>query len=144
MPRSNTHASVAPPAAYQGALREPGRTGRTRAPVVAGVVVTVSVPVAAVVPVMLTGDVEPKLNVGGLVAPVGLDVCAAVRTTLPVKPPLGVTVMVAVLPVIAPGATVIVPPLVRAKLGGGTKAVTVTPTMVVWVIEPDTPVTVTA
>lgn len=98
----------------------------------------------AAAPVMLTGDVEPKLKVGGSVAPAGLDVSAAVRATLPVNPALGVTVMVAVLPVVAPAATVMPPLLVSAKVGGGTKAVTVTPTMVVCVIAPDTPVTVTA
>ena len=45
---------------------------------VAGVVETVRVAVPAVAPVMLTGVVEPKLNVGRYSAPVGLDVIAAV------------------------------------------------------------------
>ena len=106
---------------------------------------TVSVPVPAVAPVMLTGDVAPKLNVGKSLAPAGLEVSIALRATLPVKAPLGVIVMVAVLPVVAPGLTVMAPPLVRAKLGGGTKAVTVTSTTVVCgVMVPDAPVTVTA
>jgi hypothetical protein len=53
----------------------------------AAVVVTVTVADPAVALVMLTGEVEPKLNVGRLAAPLGLDVSAAVRGTLPVKPP---------------------------------------------------------
>ena len=105
-----------PPAAYQGA---PMDLGRTSAPVVAAVVVTVRVPVPFEAPVMLTGDVAPKLKVGGSVAPVGLDARAAVRVTLPVNPPLGMTVMVAVLPVVAPGELMLMaPPLVNVKVGG--------------------------
>jgi hypothetical protein len=38
-------------------------------------------------------------------------VISAVSTTLPVKPPLGVTVIVDVLPLVAPGATVTAVPL---------------------------------
>jgi hypothetical protein len=112
--------------------------------VVDAVVLTIKVPVPAEAPVMLTGDELPKLNVGGSVAPLGLDVRAAVNVTLPVNPPLGVTVIVEVLPVVAPELTVMLPPLDRAKLGVGTNAVTVTLTTVVWVIEPDVPVTVIA
>ena len=64
------------------------------------------------------GLVEPKLNVGGYWAPVGLAVTAAVSTTLPVKPPAGVTVMVEVFPVVAPGETVTaVPPIVKLGVG---------------------------
>ena len=51
-------------------------------------VVTVSVAVPAALVVMLTFPVEPKLNVGRLDAPAGLDVIAAVSATLPVNPPL--------------------------------------------------------
>ena len=116
--------------------------GRTKAPLVAAVVRTVSVPVPAVVPVMLTGDVVPKLNVGRSEAAAGLVVRAAVNATLPVKPPLGVTVIVEMLPLVPPGALmVIAPPLVRAKEAG--TAVTVTVTVVVFVIVPEMPVTVT-
>ena len=116
--------------------------GRTKAPLVAAVVRTESVPVPAVVPVMLTGDVVPKLNVGGSEAPAGLVVRAAVNATLPVKPPLGVTVIVEVLPVAAPGELMVMaPPLVRANEAGA--AVTVAVTVVVFVMVPDTPVTVT-
>jgi len=38
-------------------------------------------------------------------APTGLEVIVAVSATLPVNPPLGVSVMVEVFPVVAPGAT---------------------------------------
>jgi hypothetical protein len=55
---------------------------------------------------MFTGLVEPKLKVGGYWAPDGLEVMAAVSATLPMKPPAGVTVIVEVFPVVAPGATV--------------------------------------
>ena len=100
------------------------RLGRTRAALVAAVVVIVSVAVPAEVPVMLTGLVEPKLKVGGYWAPVGLEVTAAVSTTLPVKPPAGVTVMVEVFPVVAPGVTVTAGPL-TVKLGVGAVIVAV-------------------
>jgi hypothetical protein len=76
----------------------------------------VSVAVPAVAPVMLTGLVAPKLKVGTYWAPLGLEVMAAVSTTLPVKPPLGVTVIADVFPVVAPGAMVTAVPL-TVKLG---------------------------
>jgi hypothetical protein len=66
---------------------------------------------------MLTGVVAPKLNVGVSVAPLGLEVMAAVNATLPVNPPLGVTVMVEAFAVVAPGARVTAVPL-RVKPGG--------------------------
>jgi len=91
---------------------------------VAAVVAMVSVAVPAVAPVMLTGVVEPKLRVGGYRAPGGLVVTAAVITTLPVKPPAGVTVMVEVFPVVAPGVTVTAGPL-TVKLGVGAVIVAV-------------------
>jgi hypothetical protein len=72
----------------------------------------VRVALPAAVPVMLTGLVEPKLRVGGFCAPLGLEVTAAVRATLPVKPPLGVTVMVEVFPVVAPAVTVTAVPVI--------------------------------
>jgi hypothetical protein len=91
--------------------------------VVDAVVVTVSVAVPAVAPVMETGVVEPKLRVGALAAPAGELVIAAVRATLPVNPPLGVTVMVDVFTVVAPATTVTpVPESIRP----GVDAVTVT------------------
>lgn len=86
-------------------------------------IVRVAVPAVALM--MLTGVVEPKLKVGRYCAPVGLEVRAAVNATLPVKPPLGVTVMVEVFPVVAPRETVTAVP-VTVKLGvGGTVTVTV-------------------
>lgn len=71
--------------------------------------------VPAVVLVMLTGVVVPKLQLGKSSAPDGLEVSAQVRATLPVNPPLGVTVMVEVLPLAAPGATETAEPVI-AKL----------------------------
>jgi hypothetical protein len=122
MPKSRIQARAALLAVYQGT---PLRLGRTRAALVAAVVVIVSVAVPAEVPVILTGLVEPKLKVGGYWAPVGLEVTAAVSTTLPVKPPAGVTVMVEVFPVVAPGVTVTAVPLTVKLGGGGTVTVTV-------------------
>jgi hypothetical protein len=91
-----------PLALYQ---RTPGRAGCPRAALVGAVVVMVRVAVTAESPVILTGLVAPKLSVGRSWASAGLDVIAAVSVTLPVKPPLGVTVIVEVLPVVAPGLT---------------------------------------
>jgi hypothetical protein len=51
---------------------------------------------------MLTLPVEPKPNVGKVVAPAGLDVTVAFSTTLPVNPPNGVTVIVDRFPEVAP------------------------------------------
>ena len=82
----------------------------------AAVVETVRIAVPELDPVMFTGVVEPKLKVGGYWAPAGLDVMVAVSTTLPVKPLLGVTVIVDVFAVVAPGATVTDVPAM-AKLG---------------------------
>ena len=56
---------------------------------------------------MFTGDVEPKLSVGWLIAPDGVEVMAAVNVTLPVKPFVGVTLMGNVFPVVAPAVTAI-------------------------------------
>ena len=80
------------------------------------VVEIVSVAVPALAPEIPTGLVEPKLKVGGSSAPAGLEVTAAVSAILPVKPLAGVTVIVDVFPVVAPGAIETAVPL-RAKLG---------------------------
>ena len=80
------------------------------------VVAMVKVPVAAASLEMVRGLVELKLKVGGAVTPLGLLVRAAVRVTLPVKPPVGVTVIVEVLPVVAPAAMLTDVPL-AVKLG---------------------------
>jgi hypothetical protein len=94
-------------------------------PLVEGAVVKmVRVAVAALALVMLTGLVDPKLRVGRLTAPLGLEAREAVRVTLPVKPPTGVTVMVEVFPVVAPGTTETAVPL-SEKLWTETEAVPV-------------------
>jgi hypothetical protein len=82
--------------------------------VVVEVVVTVTFEVPAVVPVISTG--VTALHVAGLVAATG--VTAQLRVTLPVNPPAGVIVTVAVSPVVAPAWKLIAPLLVSAKLGG--------------------------
>jgi hypothetical protein len=56
------------------------------------------------------------LHVAGSLAAVG--VMAQLRVTVPVKPFAGVTVIVEVLPVVAPGATETAEP-VTMKVGGG-------------------------
>ena len=76
----------------------------------------IAVPIPA--PVMLTGVIEPKLKVGGYCAPAGLEVMVAVSATLPVKPPLGVTVTVDVFPVVAAGMTETAVPVIEKALAG--------------------------
>jgi hypothetical protein len=76
--------------------------------VVVEVVLTVRVPVTAAVPETVTEGVT--LHVAGLVGLVSAVVTAQVRATAPVNPLDGVTLMVDVLPVVAPGLTV-TPPL---------------------------------
>jgi hypothetical protein len=93
--------------------------------VVVDVVATVRVSVNAALPVMVT-EFDVKLHVAGLVAPVG-PATAQVRFTAPVNPFDGVAVMVDVLPEVAPAVTLMLPLLVRAKLGTAA-AVTVTVT----------------
>jgi hypothetical protein len=128
IPNNKRQARVAP-TAYQGT---PGSFGWTRVALVAAVVEMVRIAVPALVPVILTGLVEPKLKVGGYWALVGLEVTAAVSTTLPVKPPLGVTVIVEMFPLVAPGVTETAVPL-TVKLGVGATA-TVTETGAVPVV----------
>jgi hypothetical protein len=109
--------------------------------VVAAVVEMVRVAVSGLAFAMFTGLVEPKLNVGKSWAPVGVEVTAAVRATMPVKPPDGVTEMVDELAVVAPGRTVTAVPL-TAKVPPLAAGETVTFTFVVTVVEPEVPVTV--
>lgn len=91
---------------------------------VGAVVAMVRVAVAALEPVMLTVFVGPKLKVGGSWAPAGPEVTAAVRVTVPVKPPEGVTVTVETFPVVAPAVSVTgVPSVVNEA---GVTAVTIT------------------
>lgn len=82
------------------------------------VVVTVRVAVTLPVPVIATGLVAPKLTVGRYCAPAGLDVTVAESATSPVKPAIGVSVTVDVLPVVAPGVTERAVPL-TVKVGVG-------------------------
>jgi hypothetical protein len=78
------------------------------------VVTIVSVPVAAVVPEMVTEDVTVQL---GAVIPPGGFASTQVRFTAPVNPFDGVAVIVDVLPVVAPGNTVTLPLFVSANPG---------------------------
>jgi len=97
---------------------------------------TVTIDVNAPAPVMST-EVGFRLpHVTGLVAPAGLVVTAHVRSTVPVNPLEGVTVIVEV--PFAPCVTVIAPLSLKLKLG---PALTVTFTVVLALTLPDTPVT---
>jgi len=88
---------------------------------------------------MLTGLVEPKLNVGKYTAPAGLELRTAVTATFPVKPPTGVTA-IALVPLL-PGLSVrLEGEGERVKPGGGA---TVTAIVVDAVRLPEVPVTVT-
>lgn len=106
---------------------------------VAAVLFTVSVAVTAVVPAIAGGAVTEQ--VGASVAPVGLVVTAQASATAPVKPPLGVTVIVDVAGV--PGVTFVMATLLSAKLGTGAGPVTVTETLVPCERVPDVPLTLT-
>jgi hypothetical protein len=105
-------------------------------------VFTVSVAVTAVVPLIVTG---PTPHVGRSVAPVGeLEIAQLIFTT-PVNPPAGVTEIVDVFPVVAPGFTVI-PLLLASAIDGAAGAFTVTAICVLPVIVAlveSVPVTVT-
>jgi len=113
MPKSRMQARAAPPSVYQG---NPRCIELVSDALLAAVVETVRIAVPELEPVMFKGEVLPKLKVGGYWAPAGVDVMVAVSTTLPVKPLLGVTVIVDVFAVVAPGATVTDVPAM-AKLG---------------------------
>jgi hypothetical protein len=124
MPKNSKHAKTALPPAYHGDGRDEEEDevqGLEEATVAA---VSVAVPAPALV--IATGVLVPKLRVGTLTAPLGLEVMEAVSATLPVKPPAGVILIVEALPVVAPGATETAVP-VTAKLGG---VVAVSPTVV--------------
>ena len=78
--------------------------------VVGAVVFTVSVEVAAF-PLTET-EAGFRLQVGASIAPVGLEVIAQVRATVPLNPEeAGVTVIVEVFPVVAPAAILMPVPL---------------------------------
>lgn len=136
MPKSSTQAKMVLPPANQGNLFGPTLAAEQ---LEKGTVVdTVRVAVPAVLPVMLTGLVEPKPKVGVSMAPAGLEVMAAVSATLPVNPPLGVRVMVEVLPVATPGPGMITPDPVMVRPGGW-MAVTVTISLLVPGIKLESP-----
>jgi len=102
------------------------------------VVLTVSVAVTAAVPVIAAGWVTEQT--GGSTEPAG-PVTAHERATLPVKPPLGVTVIVE-FPV-APGEAMVTVVLVSVKFGATGGAVTVRGMLVVTVpAAPEAPVKV--
>ena len=134
MPKRKTSARAVPPADGQNSLLV-----RLRA-LVGAVVETVNVEVSAEVPVMST-EAGERLQVAGSLAAVG--VTAQVKATVPVNPPDGVTLMVDVLPEVAPAVTVMLPLLVRANEPVGAAVVTVRVTGVVSVVVPEVPVTVT-
>ena len=131
MPKRQTSARAAPPAEGQSSLVGLA-TGRLRDEVGA-VVETVKTSVPEPVTVA-----DAREHVAGSLAAVGL--MEQLKLTAPVKPPEGVTVIVEVLPVLAPEETVMLPLLVRVKLG---LVVTLTVSVVVSVREPEVPVTVT-
>ena len=109
MPKKHSSAKTAPPAGVKNSF-----ICRLNALLFA-VVSTVRIAVFAL-PVMLTED-EERLHVGGEVRLFGLT--EQVRFTVPVKPPDGVTVIVEVLPEVAPRLTVMFPLLLKPKPGGG-------------------------
>lgn len=114
--------------------------GNTRAEDVCAVVLTVRVEeTAAVVPAAMLAVVGESEHVGKSVAPDGLVVSAQVRATSPVKPPVGVIVIVDVPdPPCVP--TVIAVGEFSVKPATGT-AVTVRPKLNICEMLPDTPVT---
>lgn len=122
IPNSNKQASAAPPPAYHGGRLD--EAAEAEHGLEAAVVAMVSVALPAAPPVTLTGVVAPKLKVGRLTAPLGLEVTTAVRTTLPVKALAGVMLTVEASPVVAPAATDTAVPVI-AKLGGGATGVSV-------------------
>ncbi len=102
-------------------------------------VVTVSVEIAAAVE-RLT-EVGANTHVGTSVAPVG-PVTAHVKATLPVKPPVGVTVKVEA-GIVAPAVAPSLANPVSVKLGVGETAETTSGSVTVCVILPEMPVTTT-
>ena len=111
----------------------------------AAVEVIVRFDVTAPVPETVTDELESAQAIGSL-SPAGEEVTLQVRATGPLKPPDGVIEMTAEFPVVAPGATVMEPLLLRAMAGvTGVMLVTVTVEVVVLMIVPLTasvPVTV--
>jgi hypothetical protein len=130
--KKNSAASVAPP------LRAKIRLiGLWSAAVDPAVVLMVSVAVTAV-PAMAAGAVTEQ--VGASTEPDGLAVTAHVSATMPVKPPLGVMVMVEV--PLAPGDAMLIGPLLIVKVVASMGATTVIATLVDAAKLPELPVTV--
>jgi hypothetical protein len=109
--------------------------------VVVEAVITVRVEVTAPVPV-ISGEAGFRLQVAGLTAPEG-PVTEQARATAPVNPLDGVSVMVEVLPLVAPASMLSAVGFTsRLNVGAGA-AVTLTVTDVFTVILPLVPVTLT-
>jgi hypothetical protein len=83
-----------------------------KAAVVAAVVVTLSVEICAVAPLTEAGE---SAQVAG--SPAATGAMAQVSATGPINPSAGVTLIVEILPVVAPEITVMLPLFVRLKLG---------------------------
>lgn len=105
-----------------------------------GAVELIVIVAVAAAPLIVTDD--GTLQVGRSIAPAGLDVRLHFRFTAPRKPPAGVTVMVDVLPVVAPALSVTAAPS-RLKLPAGLLELTVRLIGPLSVVEPLVPVTVT-
>jgi len=129
-PKSSTSASAVPPAGGQNSLF------MWFSALVGAVVFSVSVAVCAVLPLMVT-EVGDRLHVTG--STVNAGVTEQLRLMAPVNPFAGVTVIVEVFPVVAPGATVTAVPL-NAKVGA---AVTVSAMVVEAFSAPELPLRVT-
>ena len=86
---------------------------------------------------------DGMLHAGGKTGFERLVVTTQLRLTVPVKPFEGVTLIVEVLPVVAPGFTVMFPLLVIAKPACAETAVTVTSTTPTSLTLPQVPVTST-
>jgi hypothetical protein len=111
-------------------------------PVVVAVEATVRVEVTALVLAMLTGVGRPQVI--GLVAPVGAVVTAQLRSTPPVNPLTGVTEMVEVFPVVAPGEMLMVVGLLVIVKPGAVVPLTIAVMPSVWTYKPLASVPVTS
>ena len=111
-----------------------------RAPLVGAVVFTVIVAVTAEASLISTED--GMLHAAGSIAPEGLVVREHLRLTAPTKPASGFTVIVEVLPEVAPALTVTAVPA-KSKLPAELLALTVRFTVPFAMVEPLVPVTVT-
>jgi hypothetical protein len=121
----------------------PPNTDLPRDATLPAVVVSVRVAVAAVLPLMVTED--EMLHVGLSTGFAMLVVTAHDKLTCPVNPEEGLTVTAVVLPLVAPGFTVIAPLLLNEKLAATEVPVTIAEKLVEAVILPvvrSVPVTV--